>query len=787
MAAFLIRASILRRLGFLMVGSFVLLAILGPAFAPYGPGEWAGAPFLKPSPSHWLGTDDIGADLLSVWLHGARYSLVIATLSAACAVLLGAIFGAGAGYLGGWWNFAARRMMDFQLALPTLPLVLIVAYYAGPGWIPLIGVLIAGLWAPCAREIMPAAEALRHADFIIAERAMGASHGYILLRHIMPSLSPLLWAQFAKWVHTAVLLESALGFLGLSDPRVASWGRTLFYANARAAFLGDAWLWWVVPPGLAIALLVLGFSLIGVGRFRGVALGSAPLPHKPLPSAIPDPENLLEVGELEVSYAEGSGCRIVLKGLSLAVKPGEALGITGFSGAGKSTLVQALLGLLPPAAEVKGGAVWLDGIEILRLSERKRRSLRGAGLALVPQAAMDSLNPLRSVGSQLLEVARMEGILRRDARRAAEKALEQVGISLDWWSSNPHELSGGMRQRLTIAMALIRKPRVLLADEPGSGLDRDREVEILTFLRALCRECGMALILISHDKELLANHCDRWTVLKAGRLMDPEPTLYEPIEAYSSPISHAISGDPSLQEMTGGGTAEGPYVLEMREVEFRYGNIWTGLRDFNLVVGAGECVGLVGPSGAGKSTVARLAMGLLAPTRGTVRILGRDWRSLSGDALRLHRRNSHLIFQDPFASLPRRFRVGEIVDEPLLLRHASRASRRKDILSAVTDAGLLPALDYLNRPVDDLSGGERQRVALARALAARPRLIVADEPTSMLDSSHKQAWMRTLDGLRRNRNMSVLLITHDLPLARAYCDRIVVVGEVEGTRCLPYC
>lgn len=757
-----------RRVGAVLVGMMLLMALLGPVSAPYDPNAWVGQPYQPPSLAHWLGTDDMGHDLWSALLHGARHSVVVALLVAGGATLLGAVAGSGAGYLGGRWDFLLMRLIDFQLTLPTLPLVLVVAFYTGPSVSLLIAVMIFTLWAQCARELRPQAATLKNADFVVAQRAMGAGEIDILLRHILPTLAPLIWAQFARLVHHAVLLESALAFLGLGDPAQPSWGTTLYYANARAAFLNESWLWWVLPPGLAIAMLVLGFSLLGVGRPRGAALAAATVPP-PLPATDdkPDADAILEVRDLTVRYAGASDA--VLQALDLRLVPGRVTGLMGASGAGKSTLVQALLGLLPQDARIDSGTVWFAGKETLRLPEQARRKLRGQNIAWVPQAAMQSLNPVRTVGSQLGEILRLAGHREKKAiAHLVSGLLQQVGLVPGLSNAYPHALSGGMRQRVVIAMALCRNPRVLLADEVTSGLDTEREQEIIALLVRLCREHHMALLLISHDLALLRQHCDQLAMLDHGRIT-------------ATRAAAALSAEPALTTAARADFVRArhhkqPPVLELRAVDFAY-STETGLHNLNLQIHDGECIGLVGPSGAGKSTIARLALGLLAPARGEVRLAGRDFAALNGAALRRHRRQAHLIFQDPYAALPLHLRVRDIVAEPLRLGSVSRSNRQQAVEQALAAAGLAPAARYLDSCVDQLSGGQRQRVALARALVARPALIVADEPTSMLDAALKDAWLRQLDTLRREYDLAVLLITHDRAQAHAFCDRIMVIDE----------
>lgn len=762
-----------RKAGAALVVVMLLVAALGPFLAPYDPSAWVAAPFQPPSRSHWLGTDDMGQDLWSAWLYGARHSVAIALLAAIGAAALGTLVGAGAGYLRGRWDFVAMRVADFFLTIPTLPLVLVVAFYAGPNLSLLIAVLIFSSWARCARELHPQAAALRDADFIVAERAMGATEFGILVRHVIPVLSPMILAQFARLAHQAVLMESSLSFLGLGDPQWVSWGGTLYYANARAAFLGDAWTWWVLPPGLGIATLITGFALLGVGKPRGAALRAAMVPLGPSPQS--DPAHLLQIRDLDVSYPGAP----VLQGVDLHLSEGEVLGLVGVSGSGKTTLVQTILGLLPQARIERGG-VWLAGQELLRMPERLRRQQRGKEIAWISQAAMQSLNPVRSIGSQLREVARMDGD-KKGVEERIDTALEQVGLSASLKNSYPHQLSGGMRQRVVIAMVLCRKPRVLLADEATSGLDYARAQEILELLTRLCRERRMALLLISHDLALLERHCDRLAILDAGRIVESGPVA-DVLAAPKSETAQALTAaaQPRPRHAVSKSSSGAP-ILNISAVDFSY-STGAGLNNVSLQVNAGESVGLVGPSGAGKTTVARLAFRLLHPSRGTVQLMGQDLAALHGSALRNHLRKAHLIFQDPFSALPWHQRVKTIVAEPLRLAGLDRATREAAVASALVEAGLTPPESYLERNVDSLSGGERQRVALARALIGNPGLIVADEPTSMLDAPVKWAWLERLDVLRKEHGLGVLLITHDETQAAAFCDRIVSLdhGRVAG-------
>ncbi len=419
------------------------------------------------------------------------------------------------------------RIVDVVLSLPVLPLTIVIGVFAGPGLKTQIMVISGVLWAGLARELRAQVLTLRERDYIQAERAMGAGPVYVLRRHIIPAIMPLVIPQFVLTVKTAILLEASLAFLGLGDISSASWGSMLSMAHARNAFLTDAWVWWVLPPGIAIAVTVLGFALLGNAieersrpvltarkraRLRRRARPAETLPVEVAPAAP------LVVDDLTVVYGEnGRGATNV----SFTIAAGELVGLVGESGSGKSTVAAATLGLLPSAARIASGRVLVSGRDVATLSNDELRSLRGNRISLIPQEALSALNPVRSIGAQVDEaILAHRSCSRREARNRTLDLLTQVGLGADRADAYPHQLSGGMRQRVVIAMALANEPDVVIADEPTSGLDVLREAEVLALLDDLRTRHSLALLIVTHNLPVIERIADRIAVMKDGDLVE---------------------------------------------------------------------------------------------------------------------------------------------------------------------------------------------------------------------------------------------------------------------------
>lgn len=819
------------RIGIGIVAVLCAVAVLAPWLAPYDPAERVTTPFARPSAAHPLGADDAGHDLLSLLIHGTRPSLLVGMIAALVATVVGMAVGLTAGYLRGAVDTVLMRAVDVVLSLPVVPLTLVVGVLAGPGLRTQIAVISLALWAPMARELRAQVLSVRERDHIHALRAMGARHGYVLIRHVVPAVAVLVVPQLVLAVKSAVLLEATLAFLGLGDITSMSWGMMLSVANSRNAFLTDAWLWWVVPPGVLIGLTVLGVALAAGAVERDAAAGlrtrrtrrarrggaeptrtarqavpaaSAPAAPDASAPAVPDAsahEPLLRLEGLTVRYGEhegSGGC----EGVDLSLERGQVLGLVGGSGSGKSTVAAAVVGLMAPAAGIRAGRILLDGTDLVPLGERERRSLLGARIGLVPQEAQSALNPVHRIGEQIVEALQAHAPVPRDRARArARELLEMVGLPGQRYDAYPHQISGGQRQRVTIAIALANSPELLVADEPTSGLDVIVQQEILDLLLGLRDRLGLTMLLVTHDLPVIAQAADRLAVMDGGRVVEcgdaaelltspQHPCTRRLLEALPV-LSEAVQTPaPSLEEpVTDEGGTGGAPVLSVSGLTVAYGGTEI-VREMSLVLRAGESVALVGGSGAGKSSVAKAIAGLATAPHGRIELEtpavdGADPASIellsaSAAGRREARRAVHLVMQDPYASLPPHRRVLDIVAEPLVIhRAAGPALREEEARRALVAVGLDPAR-YARRFPHELSGGERQRVAFSRAIVTRPAVILADEPTGMLDASLRAEVAQLMSDLAHEHGTAILHITHDLALAAGTCDRVVVMdgGEV---------
>ncbi|GAA2582237.1 ABC transporter ATP-binding protein [Dactylosporangium fulvum] len=501
--------------------------------------------------------------------------------------------------------------------------------------------------------------------------------------------------------------------------------------------------------------------------------------------------DLLTIENLTVEYRLARRRVRAVADLELSVKPGETLALVGESGSGKSTIAHTIMGALPPSATISAGRIRFDGLDLARLSQRRFNGIRGRSLGFIPQDPMVSLNPLHRVGRQVSESIRIHtGTPRREAERRAVELLERVGLPDPATRARqfPHELSGGMRQRVLIAAALAGQPKLLVADEPTTALDVTVQKVILDDLADLARSSGIAVLLITHDLAVAADRAHHIAVLKDGRLVEygtPGTVLGRPEHPYtqaliSSVPSLSAPARPAAVRVAAGTGDDRPAVplvrVEAVSKEFRLPNRdrLRAVDDVSLTIGKGEAVGLVGESGSGKSTLARLVLGLTRPDAGQVGFDGTDIGRFGRADLRVLHRRAQLIYQNPYASLNPRLTVREIVAEPLDgFGIGDRASRRERVHELLDQVGL--AGDFETRRPAELSGGQRQRVAIARALAPAPDLLVCDEPVSALDVSIQAQILRLLTDLRQELGLSLLFISHDLAVIRAVADRVAVM------------
>ena len=523
-------------IGLVGVGMFtavLLFGIFGPMLIPYDAYKQVGQSFLPPSAQHWLGTNDMGQDILAELAVGARTSLFIGIMTAVLATLIGGMIGVLAGYFGGRFEMLIMRLIDVVLTLPFLPLMIVVAVYIGPGVFTQIFVITLVLWAGKARQIRAQTLSIKSAGPVLAARTMGASDAYIFRRHILPGVFPLFIPQFVGSVNAAILMESSLSFLGMGDPTMKSWGSILYYANSRSGFLTEAWAWWIIPPGVCIVLVVLAFSFIGYyleekvnPRLAAYTVAKKrPKQHITTNEALVAHNVALRVENVTVQYPKNNAYTTVVSDVNFSVKEGEVLGIVGESGSGKSTIASAIVQQLRGQAHVSTGAIYFEGRDLRLFSDEEIRNVRGQEIGYIAQAAMNALNPVLTVEKQLKEaILAHEKLTKKEIDMRIDEVLIQVGLKPKWRYAFSHELSGGMRQRVIIAMALINKPKFVIADEPTTGLDVIVQVEILQLLRKLQKDMNLSMIFISHDLPAVLTITDKLIIMKYGHIVDGGPS-----------------------------------------------------------------------------------------------------------------------------------------------------------------------------------------------------------------------------------------------------------------------
>ncbi|MGW5271168.1 dipeptide ABC transporter ATP-binding protein [Streptomyces sp. NPDC004044] len=514
--------------------------------------------------------------------------------------------------------------------------------------------------------------------------------------------------------------------------------------------------------------------------------------------------SLVEVSDLTVSFDGADGVRAV-DGLSFTLEEGAALGVVGESGSGKSASAYALLGLHRGTGATVGGSIRVAGVDVQAADDADLLALRGAKAAMVFQDPLSSLDPYYAVGDQIAEVYRVHTRASgRAARARAVDVLDRVGIpdAVRRSRSRPHEFSGGMRQRALIAMALACEPQLLIADEPTTALDVTVQAQILDLLHTLRRETGMGLLLVTHDVGVAAESVDEVLVMQSGREVERGPVaevLGAPRQPYTRELLAAVprvdakrpepelvpaarvadAGEPRLDAAVSRVAQAGEPLLEAIDLRREFGrgrSRVTAVDGVSLTVHPGETLGIVGESGSGKTTLGRMLVRLLDPTAGRLHYRGTEIGSLSDKALRPHRRELQMVFQDPVASLNPRRSIGESVADPLRAAGALDDTRiRARVQELLERVGLDP--DRYDRYPHEFSGGQRQRVGIARALASDPKLIVCDEPVSALDVTTQAQVTALLAELQRELGLGLVFIAHDLAVVRQVSDRIAVMRQ----------
>lgn len=555
-----LRSLLSRRaiIGFTIIGVFVFLAIFGPLLSPYDPSVNSAATLQGPSGAHLLGTTELGQDVLSQLLTGTRSSIVTAVLAAAIATLLSVIVGVSSGYLAGVGGELLSSVSNVFLVIPALPLVIVLSGYLHGGGTLQVAIVIAVTgWAFGARVLRAQTLSLRRRDFVSAARAVGERPLRIIVREVLPQELPIVASGFLLTVIFAIITQASLAFLGLVNISLWSWGTMLYWTQSAQAFTEGAW-WWFVPPGLCIALLGMGLALVNFSideivnpRLRTTRRQRLHRAAGPTPPEASEPVNgartmgrqlalrvapalaegaALSARGLVVQYGDEQGAVRAVRDVDIDFKRGKVLGIAGESGCGKSTLAFAVARLLQEPGRVTAGSVGFAGangsvIDVVSLAGEELRRFRWEKLALVPQAALNALNPVMTVGAQLRDV-----VVDHRGRRSWEnlsgrrdEVLRLVGLSEEILKSYPHELSGGMRQRVMIAMSILLDPDVIIMDEPTTALDVVTQRQIIERLLLLQQSLGLTIAFITHDMSLLLEIADDIAIMYAGRIIESGP------------------------------------------------------------------------------------------------------------------------------------------------------------------------------------------------------------------------------------------------------------------------
>lgn len=567
-----IRQNKMGMVGGLMLFIAIFVSVFAPLIAPYDPTENVRVNIMDiynpPSAEHLFGTDDVGKDEFTNFLYGSRVSLTVGFFASFISVFIGGALGIISGYVGGRTESVIMRFTDIMLVIPDLPLAVVLVALTKPSLINII--LVIGLlgWTGTARLVRSQTIAVKQRKFVLRAKSVGAGNFYIIRRHILPLVLPLMVVNTVLVISLAILNESTLSFIGLGDPTTLSWGQMLNFAFTRGAMSAGAW-WAMLAPGFGIVWVVLACTLLGHGleqvlnpRIEMHYLNDDKqlerFPKNPhvtdRVALVPDGQTLkqqdilMDVRNLSISYInrdKKSKPALAVSDVSFTLKPGETLGLVGESGCGKTTLMMALMRLLPPGGRIMNGEIKFQGKDLLTISENEMSALRWRDIAMIFQGAMNALNPVRTVGDQIAEAILKHTMISspQALNKRIEELLDLVGIAPNRKDDYPHQYSGGMRQRAMIAMALACDPKIVIADEPTTALDVMIQAQILDLLMSLRDKLGLSIIFVTHDLGVIAELCDTVLVMYGGvvaEYADVDNVFNDPQHPYTRELLRAF-------------------------------------------------------------------------------------------------------------------------------------------------------------------------------------------------------------------------------------------------------
>ena len=809
---------------------------------------------------HVLGTDRTGNDVLWQALKSIRTAWIIGSLTTVAMLPPALVLGISAGYFKGWIDDVIQYVYTTLTSIPGVLLiaacVLMMQVYIDthPGLFPTAAqradlrlfllCMILGLtgWAGLCRLLRAEALKLRELEYVQAARAFGISNWRIMARHLLPNLMHIVLITVVLEFSGLVLYEAVLSYLGIGvDPSMNSFGSMI--EKSRFEMSRDPMIWWNLLAAFIFMLaLVLAANLFADAvrdafdprsrmfrprRFNlfngnsatqtGVAVSNASSSRGQHAEIA-----ILKVQELDVVIDTGEAWRHAVQALALTVHRGETFALVGESGSGKSMTALALMRLLPEALRVTQGSVVLGGVDINTLSESSMRTVRGGRAGMIFQEPGTSLNPVLRVGDQLCEAIVTHTDLRGAAARSrAVQWLQRVGIPeperrIDDY---PFQFSGGQKQRIMIAIALAAEPELLIADEPTTALDVTVQAQVLSLIRDIQQELGMAVLLITPDLAVVRDVADTVALMRYGEIVETAPAdqffnapkhpyaleLFAAIPTFAKrgqPLSPSVtkagihralisgtgsrSVDASVKSSANLGRQAPALVVEQLEIGYpirkgllrRQVGMNQAVQGVSFSLQRGETLALVGASGCGKTTVAKALLRLIdssAAISGVARLGDQNLLTASRTEMKALRRRIQIVFQDPFASLDPRMRVREILQEGIAaLRPEWNVAEQSQRISALLARVGLPS-DAADRYPHEFSGGQRQRIAIARALAVEPEVLILDEPTSALDVSVQAQILDLLTDLQKETGMAYLFITHNFGVVEYLADRVAVM------------
>lgn len=769
------------------LGFTVLLVLWGLIHTPYDPTAVdATLRNAAPSLSHPFGTDQLGRDVLSRVMVGARTSFFIGAATILLGGIVGTVLGAMAGFFGGFFDTALMRINDSLLAFPGILLALVMVCLFGKGEKNVI-LALGILFVPSiARVVRSEIRKQRPMDYVANAKLLGVGKLRILFVHMLPNIRATLLVTMAVGFNNAVLAEAGLSYLGLGvQPPDASLGRML---SDGQSYLGLA-PWIVIFPGLILVLCVLGVTLISDVHSGNAADTEDPaatrkkirrILRERYPEQVSEDDgSVLSVTGLRVAFSTDSGePKEVVHGVDFSLKPGEKLGIVGESGSGKSVTALSVMHLLPESGAAVGDirVRYKDeegshDVDMSHYNAKEMQRYRGAEIAMVFQEPMSSLNPSMRIRKQMAEMLTHseKGFEQKDIEEKLRNALLEVDLTDTdrILSSYPAKLSGGQRQRIMIAMAMLNNPKVLICDEPTTALDAETQEQILVLLDRLQKKYRTAVLFISHDLGIVKRICDRVLVFHDGVIAEEgaaTEVFEHPKEQYTKElIAASVGKDFSGQMKVPADEGESSEIIRVSHLHVYFGKKrgknplryrTKVLENYNLSVNKGEVYGIIGRSGTGKSTLAKCLCGLLRPIVGTVSVNG----------------SVGMVFQDPYGSLNPAKSVNWLLEEPLRIRKVPKEERKKLAAEMLERVGLPP--EYGERKVTDLSGGQRQRVAIGMALMSKPEVLVLDEPVSALDVTVQEQILELLAELHDRYQLTYIFITHDQNVMKRFATRV---------------